>query len=132
MEEYETNIIDEIIIKLQPEHIITTNYDHLLENVKDPGVSKYAIITKDDDILSKKGRNYIIKMHGDVNDIENIVLKEEDYLNYSQKHIIIETFIKALLIDKTFLFEYYGAAEPPVRCGESHLSGLTEPPQFVY
>ena len=27
---------------------------------------------------------------------------------------------------------YYGAAEPPVRCGESHLSGLTEPPQFVY
>lgn len=30
------------------------------------------------------------------------------------------------------LIEYYGAAEPPVRCGESHLSGLTEPPQFVY
>ena len=30
------------------------------------------------------------------------------------------------------LGEYYGAAEPPVRCGESHLSGLTEPPHFVY
>ena len=30
------------------------------------------------------------------------------------------------------LCEYYGAAEPPVRCGESHLSGLTEPPHFVY
>lgn len=30
------------------------------------------------------------------------------------------------------LIEYYGAAEPPVRCGESHLSGLTEPPHFVY
>lgn len=35
-DEYETNIIDEIIVKLQPEHIITTNYDHLLENVNDP------------------------------------------------------------------------------------------------
>ena len=32
----------------------------------------------------------------------------------------------------TFRAEYYGAAEPPVRCGESHLSGLTEPPHFVY
>lgn len=106
-EEYKPNIIDEIIIKLQPEHIITTNYDHLLENVKDPRVSKYAIITKDNDILSKKGRNYIIKMHGDIDDIENIVLREEDYLNYSQKHIIIETFIKSLLIDKTFLFVGY-------------------------
>ena len=30
------------------------------------------------------------------------------------------------------IHEYYGAAEPSVRCGESHLSGLTEPPQFVY
>ena len=30
------------------------------------------------------------------------------------------------------IVEYYGAAEPPVRCGESHLSGLTEPPHFVY
>ena len=30
------------------------------------------------------------------------------------------------------MVEYYGAAEPPVRCGESHLSGLTEPPHFVY
>ena len=25
------------------------------------------------------------------------------------------------------LTEYYVAAEPPVRCGVSHLSGLTEP-----
>lgn len=28
-------------------------------------------------------------------------------------------------------YEYCGAAEPPVRCGESHLSGLTEPPQLA-
>ena len=28
--------------------------------------------------------------------------------------------------------DYYGAAEPPVRCGESHLSGLTEPPVDNY
>ena len=28
--------------------------------------------------------------------------------------------------------EYYGAAEPPVRCGESRLSGLTESLHFVY
>ena len=27
-------------------------------------------------------------------------------------------------------FDYSRAAEPPVRCGESHLSGLTEPPSL--
>lgn len=26
-----------------------------------------------------------------------------------------------------FFVDYYGAAEPPVRCGVSHLSELTEP-----
>ena len=39
--------------------------------------------------------------------------------------------IDALLVTKE-KGEYYGAAEPPVRCGESHLSGLTEPLHFVY
>ena len=34
--------------------------------------------------------------------------------------------------DTTLTAEYYGTAEPPVRCGESHLSGLTEPLHFVY
>ena len=27
--------------------------------------------------------------------------------------------------------DYSGAAEPPVRSGESHLSGLTEPPHIM-
>ena len=33
---------------------------------------------------------------------------------------------------RDWVVEYYGAAEPPVRCGESHLSGLTEPPIDSY
>ena len=52
-----------------------------------------------------------------------------------------ETSIKEILnfydayISKLCLrpfYEYYSAAEPPVRCGESHLSGLTEPPVDSY
>ena len=39
---------------------------------------------------------------------------------------------KIKLIIRNAYGEYYGAAEPPVRCGESHLSGLTEPPHFIY
>ena len=34
---------------------------------------------------------------------------------------------KLILLIFSLFVEYYGAAEPPVRCGESHLSGLTEP-----
>lgn len=101
------NEIDELIIKLNPEHIITTNYDHLLEDTRHPDVGNYTVIKCDKDLLEQSGRRYIIKMHGDIDKIDEIVLKEEDYLKYSQKHILIETYIKSMLIDKTFLFIGY-------------------------
>ena len=41
-------------------------------------------------------------------------------------------FVAGKLNSVLVSIEYYGTAEPPVRCGESHLSGLTEPLHFVY
>lgn len=104
---YKPNDIDELIIELDPEHIITTNYDHLIEDVVNPNVSNYTVIKNDKDLLEQDGRRYIIKMHGDIDNVEELVLKEDDYLKYSQNHIIIETYIKSLLVDKTFLFVGY-------------------------
>ena len=109
---YEINAIDELIVQLFPEHIITTNYDQLIENVKDTNMSEYTVIKRDTDLLSEYGNHYIIKMHGDIDDINenginNLVLKEDDYLKYSQTHEIIESYIKSLLYDKTFLFIGY-------------------------
>ena len=40
--------------------------------------------------------------------------------------------LAGLMALSSFSSEYYGAAEPPVRCGVSHLSGLTEPPIVSY
>lgn len=112
LNDYETNAIDELIVQLFPEHIITTNYDHLIEDVKDINLSEYTVVKNDKDLLTKYGNHYIIKMHGDIEDmnkdgIKNIVLREDDYLKYSQTHEIIESYIKSLLFDKTFLFIGY-------------------------
>lgn len=106
--EAKPNIINEFIIDLYPKHIITTNFDRLIENTKRPNSMMYKVIVKDEDLLTPQiSNNYIIKMHGDINDSESIVLKESDYLDYQKKHILIETFIKSLLIDHTFLFIGY-------------------------
>ena len=51
------------------------------------------------------------------------IIKEGNRKMRGIKKIIIGVATVLLLN----LIEYYGAAEPPVRCGESHLSGLTEP-----
>ena len=61
--------------------------------------------------------------------LENILKQNynTDFISTVPKQIGSISFnsYNALILD--FTLEYYGAAEPPVRCGESHLSGLTEP-----
>ena len=101
------NEIHELIFKLNPTHIITTNYDRLLESTATEKRMLFDTISNDKDLLDSKKSNYIIKMHGDIKNLENIVLKENDYLNYSQNHILIETYIKSLLVNHTFLFIGY-------------------------
>ena len=56
-------------------------------------------------------------------------------MNVKNRKCIRKLSLKSLYANRRrnlIAIEYYGAAEPPVRCGESHLYGLTEPPQFVY
>ncbi|NFL34500.1 hypothetical protein FDB64_05320 [Clostridium botulinum] len=102
-----SNEIDEIILELLPDHIITTNYDTLIENCSNPNTRLYSCVYKDEDLLKQSNNHYIIKMHGDIIDLDSIVLKEQDYISYSHTHVLIETKIKSLLIDHTFLFVGY-------------------------
>lgn len=99
--DFQPNALNDLIVSLNPEHIITTNYDHLLDHYH------YEVITNDADLLKAKSNHYLIKMHGDIDDLEHIILKEDDYLRYSQTHALIELYIKSLLIDHTFLFVGY-------------------------
>ena len=95
------------ILEMNPAHIITTNYDKLIECSKSELKDNYELIVYDKDLLQTQKNQYIIKMHGDITDIKTIVLKESDYLEYSQKHILIEMFVKSLLTDHTILFLGY-------------------------
>ena len=102
-----SNAIDDLIFEILPQHIITTNYDTLLEDSDTINTSMYKVIYKDKDLLSNISDRYLIKMHGDINDPPSIILKESDYIDYEQTHTLISTFIKSLLINFTFLFLGY-------------------------
>lgn len=95
------------IFDINPTHIITTNYDRLLELSRNIFCEQYEVIIHDKDLLNAEKGKYIIKMHGDLLEPASIVLKEQDYLDYSQKHVLIELFIKSLLTDHIVLFLGY-------------------------
>ena len=99
--------LSKAILDLAPAHIITTNYDKLLEDCNSEQKDNYQVIIHDKDLLTTAKKKYIIKMHGDITDLDTIVLKEADYLEYSQKHVLIELFVKSLLTDHTIVFLGY-------------------------
>ncbi len=95
------------IFDINPVHIITTNYDKLLETSTHIFCEQYQVIVHDKDLLNANKGKYIIKMHGDLSEPDTMVLKEQDYLNYSQNHVLIELFIKSLLTDHIVMFLGY-------------------------
>jgi hypothetical protein len=97
------NIINELIAKIHPRHIVTTNYDKLMDEV----AADYEVIREDCDFIKSSSKNYLIKMHGDIDDVHSIVFKEDDYLQYFESHRLTEIFLKSLLIDHVFLFVGY-------------------------
>ncbi len=88
------------IFKIDPNAIITTNYDNLLENSSYN--LDYQVISANEDLAYSKSSRFILKMHGDFKK-DNIVFKEDDYLSYSKTHQLIEYYVQSLIASKTFL-----------------------------
>ena len=97
------NLLDKLIVSLRPKHIVTTNFDTLLDQV----ARGYEIIREDRDLLTGVSAHYLLKLHGDICQPDKLVFKEDDYLHYSHTHRLMETFLKSLLIDHVFLFVGY-------------------------
>lgn len=102
-----SNSLDKIIVDILPHHIITTNYDFLLEKSNSINTKRYKVVQEDKQLLADQNNHYLIKMHGSLDDMRTIVLKESDYIDYENNHPLICTMIKALLLDHSFLFLGY-------------------------
>lgn len=109
------NKIHKAIFDLNPCNIITTNYDCLLENYASNIIGNhYSLIRRDSDIPYASYNNHIIKMHGDFVD-NNIVLTENDYINYSQNFPLISCLVQSLLATKTVLCVGYSFNDPDLK-----------------
>ncbi|MFN7240332.1 MAG: SIR2 family protein, partial [Chitinophagales bacterium] len=106
----QSNEIHEVIFKLNPNGILTTNYDDLLDQVIEKEALPYSIVTRDKDFPYAINNNLLVKVHGDLNNTD-IVLKEDDYLNYSSTHPLIESFIKSVFSNKLVMFVGYSYSD---------------------
>jgi len=109
-ENVEPTIIQKLIFDLKPANIITTNWDILLEKTAQDYGYIYDVISKDEHLVQSQLENHIIKMHGDFNH-NNIVFKEDDYINYQYIFPLIENYVKSILSTNAILFLGYSYSD---------------------
>jgi hypothetical protein len=106
IENINSNYIHDLILMMKPSKIITTNFDNLIEKAISKNALFYDVISSDEDVANIKSTNYLLKVHGDLKK-RNIVLKEEDYLSYSDNFKLIETLLKSIFATNTIIFIGY-------------------------
>lgn len=106
--------IHDKIIEFDTATIITTNYDHLIEQAAEDNSQILSVVSKDADLPYRQGGKELIKMHGDFEN-DNFVLKEDDYLSYGRNFKLIENYVKSLIGTKVVLFIGYSFNDPDLK-----------------
>lgn len=108
------NEIHNKILSLNPKHIITTNYDDLIEQASSIIGKKLSIVSQEEDLSDSISSRYLLKIHGDFRngyDYKNIVLRENDYLSYDQNYPLISNLMKTIIATHTIVFIGYGLGD---------------------
>src|SRR6056297_186056 len=108
------NLLHETIFELNPQHIVTTNYDNHFESIITDYGLPFSIVSKDEDLPYASQKKLLIKYHGDFEN-HNTVLKENDYLEFSKNHTLKEVFVKSLFSNKVILFVGYSVSDPNLK-----------------
>ncbi len=104
------NPIHQAIFDINPVHVLTTNYDDLLEQELAAELKQYDIVRQDLDLPNMSNASTIVKMHGDFQ-VGNIVLTETDYFNYAKNFPLIRAFVQSIFANKLVVFIGFSFAD---------------------
>lgn len=105
--EYKSEII-EILIESKFKQIWTTNFDKVIEknlekrHIRSKTIhSNYDLTHINDNIVN------VFKLNGDISDLQNIVITQDDIEGHEKTRELMITFLKKALVSDTFLFLGY-------------------------
>jgi hypothetical protein len=106
-----------LLLSLPLRHVITTNYDDLLERAL-TALKRYPIkIVQQEDVArtGAAGGVFVVKLHGDAAHPEEIVLSRDDYDEFFTSRPAMALLLEGLLLNQTFFFVGYGLRDPNFR-----------------
>jgi len=110
------------LISLKQRVILTTNFDKLIEtawgtSIPD-GERHYKLVSTVDNnifrILRDHETPYIIKIHGSIDDTDNIVFSRSQYIRLAFGNEHYSLFLDSLLLNYTFLFVGFSMDDPAI------------------
>ena len=96
--------------------ICTTNYDFLIEKAMQ-SLSRpiSTIVTEDRLTINSSDENRILKLHGDFNHPDKMVITEQDYDVYLENNPVFATYVSNLFITNTMLLIGYSLDDADFR-----------------
>jgi len=112
------------LVSLDQRILVTTNFDTLLEdawislNSGNPVKTHHPVSISCIDASAFKmlrdDNDYIVKLHGDINDIDSIVFDTSTYQRNAYGNTYYKELLHSLLLTHTFLFVGFSMADPAI------------------
>lgn len=106
-----------LLLGLPVRHVLTTNYDGLLETTLTALKKEPVKIVKQEQV-ALTGNPYgvhVVKLHGDAAEADEIVLSRDDYDEFFQRRPALAVLLEGLLLNRTFFFVGYSLRDPNFR-----------------
>lgn len=105
-----------LLMSLPVRHVITTNYDDLLERAL-IGLKRHPVRVLHQEDVARTGQNevFVVKLHGDLSHPDEIILTRDDYDEFFQRRPAMALLLEGLLLNQTFFFVGYSLRDPNFR-----------------
>ena len=106
-----------LLMSLPVRHVITTNYDDLLERALIALKRHPVKVIRQEDVARMRWSDgvHVVKLHGDASEAEAIVLCRDDYDEFFDRRPAMALLLEGLLLNQTFFFVGYGLRDPNFR-----------------
>jgi hypothetical protein len=124
----------ETLVRLEPNVIVTTNYDKIIERATNSGYQRHTYRSGTGlaaDI--RRGDEVLLKIHGTVDDIEQIILTRTDYTRVRVEGRESMEVLQALFMTHPALFLGYGLRDPDIQLLLENVLGArgSAPPHYM-
>lgn len=132
---YQASNVHKLIKEIDCKVVITTNFDKIYENLCNDHGYTVAHYSESQKILSniKSTENLIIKAHGSVDDIDNIVFTQRQYYEAKKNYSQFYDILNALFLTHTVIFLGYSMNDPDINLILEAVANTSSPssPNYV-